>query len=347
MKEGKDLVQLAAELTRQQESKRDFVAPSSRLELKSNGDSVMKIGEQGNFEVTDITHGQIADRLSIPKKYYDKMREDAPQLLDRNVNHWFQANDEPRLVRTLDTRARAFLSDRYRPLDNFDLAEAVLPTLQVKDCEVKSCELTERRMYVKAILPKLEAEVAVGDVVQAGIVISNSEIGVGSLQVAPLIYRLVCRNGLIMADGKLRQTHLGKIGNVDAETWQVLRDTTRNASDRVFWMTVRDVVGHILEEVGFEALVGRLRESAEKKIGDPLKVVEIVEKKFGLQEGEKGSILRFLCEGGQMNQWGLVNAVTRASQEVDSYDRATELENLGGTIIDLKPSEWKPLAEAA
>ena len=48
-----------------------------------------------------------------------------------------------------------------------------------------------------------------------------------------------------------------------------------------------------------------------------------------------------------LSQWGLVNAVTRYSQDVDNYDRATELETLGGKIVDLKPTEWQPIAEAA
>ena len=44
--------------------------------------------------------------------------------------------------------------------------------------------------------------------------------------------------------------------------------------------------------------------------------------------------------------WGLQAAVTRYSQDVDRYDRATELETAGGSIIDLGPGEWKVLVEA-
>ena len=37
-----------------------------------------------------MAHAQIADRLSIPKKYYDRMREENPALLDANVNAWLK-----------------------------------------------------------------------------------------------------------------------------------------------------------------------------------------------------------------------------------------------------------------
>lgn len=64
--------------------------------------------------VTDHAHGQIAQRLDIPAKYYNRMRSEAPALLAANVNNWFQEQPERRMIRTLDGKARAFLSDRYR-----------------------------------------------------------------------------------------------------------------------------------------------------------------------------------------------------------------------------------------
>jgi hypothetical protein len=42
-------------------------------------------------------------------------------------------------------------------------------------------------------------------------------------------------------------------------------------------------------------------------------------------------------------QW----AVTRLAQDAENYDRASDLERLGGRIIELPRSEWRQLAEAA
>jgi hypothetical protein len=41
------------------------------------------------------------------------------------------------------------------------------------------------------------------------------------------------------------------------------------------------------------------------------------------------------------------DAVTHYSQQVEDYDRATELEVLGGRLIELPAGEWRTLAEAA
>ena len=57
--------------------------------------------------------------------------------------------------------------------------------------------------------------------------------------------------------------------------------------------------------------------------------------------------LRHLIAQADLSGYGLVNAVTHFSQEVEDYDRATEFEALGGKLIELTAAEWKPLAEAA
>ena len=36
---------------------------------------------------------------------------------------------------------------------------------------------------------------------------------------------------------------------------------------------------------------------------------------------------------GDCSQYGLINAVTRASQDIEDYGRATELERLGGELL--------------
>jgi hypothetical protein len=118
-----------------------------------------------------------------------------------NVDTWLHHEPELRMVRTLDGQARAFLSDRYRRLDNYDLREHVLPMLQrLPDARFESTELTPTRLYLKVVTPRVQIEIQPGDIVQAGVVISNSEVGQGTLSVQPLVYRLICRNGLIAAD---------------------------------------------------------------------------------------------------------------------------------------------------
>ena len=348
MKQGRTLTELATELERQKTEKRDFRAPTGALSMTSNGVSHIELGEIGKFEVQSTAHEQIAQRLEIPKKYYDRMRTDAPQLLDSNVNHWFKTNNEKRLIRTLDGKARAFLSDKYRPLDNFDLAENALPILMKSGCEIASCEITDSHMYIKAITPKLTFDVGVNDIVQAGIVLSNSEIGKGRLSIEPLLYRLVCLNGAIVNDAAIRKNHVGRGDNTLDEIQEFYRDATRMQDDKAFWMKVRDSIEYAFSSIGFEKYAKQFQNASNDKIeSDPFKVIEVFQEKYTLSETEGKGILSELIKSNDLNRFGLINAVTAYAQTVDSYQRSTELERLGGEIIELPRSQWEEISIAA
>lgn len=346
MKQGKTLTQLAVELERQQNSKKDYVADTRMLAM--NNDGQMEVRMPGNVVALNIrqnAHNQMAEWAKIPKPYYDRMPND---LRAHNVNYWLEKNPAKRLVRALDGSARAFLSDRYRPLDNFDLAEAVLPILaETPDMRVESSEITENRMYIKALFPRLEREVTAGDIVQSGVVISNSETGHGSLKVEPLVFRLSCLNGLI-SNIATRKHHVGKSVGAEGDAFEIYRPETMAADDRAFWMKVQDTVRASVSEAGFDHIVEEMRRTNTMMItGDPVAVVERVQKRFGMTDKERGGVLNHLIQGGSMTAYGLLNALTRTSQDIEDYDRATDFERMGGQIIELKREEWTALAQAA
>ena len=349
MKTGKSLSELAQEIQRQQETKKDYIADTRKIHMTcSTPDNSPQLDIEGVDslqKITDNCHAQFADRLKIPKGYYDRMRNDYPELLVDNVNGWLKKNPAKRLVRTLDGNARAFLSDRYRPLDNFDFLENTLPILSDNGCDIVSCEVTDNRLFVKALIPKVEGEIEKGDIVQSGIVLSNSEVGAGSLRVEPLIYRLACLNGMI-AESALKKYHLGKSnGNGDDDKiYQLLHDDTKAQTDKALWMQVRDIVESAFKVDIFNAYLEKLRSATLDKIGaDPIKVIEKVKKTYSLSDGEKTSILTHLIQGGSLTRYGLANAITRTANDLDDYHRATEFERLGGKIIELPKSDYQVL----
>jgi hypothetical protein len=351
MKTGRSLQDLAVELDRQAKSKRDYLADTRKISLgvdptKTDGALVLQ-GVNGGMAVRPIAHAQLASSLGIPKPYYDRLLAEVPDLLARNVNTWLERQPAKKLVRTLDGEVRAILSDSYRPLDNLDLAEAVLPKLIQLEARVESCEVTDNRLYLKAVSDKVSGEVKVGDRVQAGVVVSNSEVGQGSLSVAYLDFWLVCLNGMIREQA-VRKAHLtrgarGELAIDDAREYY--RTETRKIDDKAFFMKVQDTVGAIFDQGRFEKRLDQYRESTGQLIVKPVEdVLEVTAERFSLNDGERSSILAHLIRGGDVSKYGLANAITRAAQDVDNYDRSTELEALGGKVIELPQSEWKLLA---
>lgn len=352
MKSGQGIVEIARELERQAKSKKDFIAPSSEIGMVASfardGFYKLRLNGHGEFGITEICHDQIGQRLGIPKNYYERMRAEEPELLLTNVNSWLKSEKETRMIRTLDGNARSLLSNRYRPLDNSDLAEAVLPIIEERGCRIESAALTEKRLYIKAVTERISIEVKKGDVVQAGIVISNSEIGLGGVKVEPMIFRLVCMNGMIAPDYGLKKYHVGRgFGGDEAGAEELYQDETRKADDKAFWMKVRDIVKGSLQRDVFERIAKKMTLAAsEEMAGDPVKVVEVAQKRFGMSEDERGGVLRHLIKGGDLTKWGMVNAITRTSQDIASYDRATELERLGGQVLELPKNEWDVIGGA-
>lgn len=353
MREGRTLEQLARELTRQRETRRDFIVPTPVMHMETKeADTrvVLQTKTVEGFEVSDWAHGQIASHTQIPRAYYDRIRQHEKQevraMFDTTVNTLLAAYPEKRMVRTLDGRMRSFHSNKFRPYDNFELAEAILPALPQAGAEVVSCEVTEKKFYLKVISPRVTHEVKKGDIVQAGLVISNSEVGAGSLKVEPLLHRLVCLNGMIAEDASFRKNHAGKaLGQGGDMAVEFYADDTRRQTDMAVFMQIRDIVRATLSKEGFRRIAERFAAAQDDVIeADAFEVIEVAQRQLGFREEEKRGILQHLIEGKEMNRFGLVNALTRYSQDVGDYDRATEFERMGGQVLEMKAGEWKALS---
>lgn len=341
MKQGRTLEELGKELERQRQARKDLVVDTRHLSATTNEKgttvSININGDKQQYGLTELAHQQIAARLQIPYRYYQKMQKEQPQLLDENINTWFNYAPERRMVRIMDDNIRAFLSDRYRRLDNLELCSAVLPIISdMNGVEINSCEVTPTHMYLKVINKKMKAEVALGDVVQAGFVISNSEVGLGSLRVEPLVYRLVCKNGMICKDYMQKKYHVGKQVTGGDESYELYSEETLMQDDKAFFMKVQDTVRCAVDEAKFMLTVNKMREAMEIPIeNDPVQAVEVLADKFMLTQAERGDVLRQFFIGGDTSRYGLLNAVTAASRLAPDYERATELERIGGEIMEL------------
>lgn len=360
MKTGKTIVELATELQRQQESKRDFIAPVSKIEMRATdrGDVALVVGDKSSAPVNAIASGQIAEFTGIPKAYYDRMATSEPALLAANVNTWLiKKNGEKRMVRTLDGGVRAFLSDKYRTLENYDLAEAALPSISALGLEIMSCDVTERRLYIKAVDKRMFQDVPTGrkmgdgshvffDTVCPAVIFSNSEVGMGRLSIETGVYTKVCTN-MAMIGANFKKTHLGARSEISDDVYEYLSDRTRKLTDAAIWAQIGDVIKGAFDRAKFELVIAKLTGATEDKIeGDVVEVINRFAKKNTLGDVVRDSVLKQLIEGGDLTRYGLHSAVTRASADVPDYDTATDLERLGGQVIELPRQAWKELQAA-
>lgn len=355
MKAGLSLEEMAAEITRQNRLKEDYLVDTRNLQMEPHSGQVYLHIFDGKTEpvepmqINTIAHRQLGTHLHIPASYYDRMLTEDPRLLTENVNTWLRKTPSRRLVRTMGGTARAFLSDRYRRLDNFEIASAVLPIIgQMKDARFESCQVTDSMMYMKVVNTRLEAEVVPGDIVQAGLIISNSEVGTGAVNVQPLVYRLVCSNGMIINDAQTRRNHVGRVNKLE-EAYRLYSDKTLEADDKAFLMKLQDTVRTAVDEARFARVVDLMKNAtqAEMSTNDIPGTVRLASREFHITESEEKGVLQHLIEGKDLTLYGLSNAITRYSQDVESYDRATELESIGYDILSMPAGTWRRINQTA
>ena len=82
MKAGLTLMEMAAEITRQNAMKADFLADTRSMQMEVQGNSLfLNLFDENGYmaaepmEINKIAHRQIGTELSIPASYYDRMLE--------------------------------------------------------------------------------------------------------------------------------------------------------------------------------------------------------------------------------------------------------------------------------
>ncbi len=212
---------------------------------------------------------------------------------------------------------------------------------------IESCQVTERKLYLKCVNERLEGKV-VGDRVQSGLVFTDSETGFGRMNIQQMTYVLRCTNGMV-GESVLGRAHLGRAqGGDDDRVQEMLADDTKALDDEVLWRKVRDVTQAMLtDEDIWDKTLTKLNEAAGAKIeGDVTGAVVELQKQTKISETARNGIMKHLIKGGDLSRWGMCNAVTRYAQDVDDYDESTELEALGTKVIELPKKSWEQIANA-
>lgn len=349
MKPGKTLQQLVDEIERQDALKRDVVVSVKALDLTPENKLVVPAGKTypgGAYNMTEIFQGQVAREVKYPYEFWQRSRNEFPDQWRELVKAMINDGTDRRLIRTLGDDARAYLSNSYRIIDNGQIATAALTTVKnAKNWRVVSSEITDRKMYIK-VVTETEGEIRKGDIVRAGFVLTNSEIGEGAVAVLPLVERLACLNGMVINVASMRKTHLTRAQIGDGSAAFEYSDKSNRLADAALLSQLSDVIRTTVSSVKFDQLLNRYRTSAEQHItGFVPEVVEVTAARFGLAETEKQSVLRNLIDGMDMTQYGLIQAVTATAQDEDvSYERSVELETIGGDILNLPAREWISIA---
>jgi hypothetical protein len=299
-----------------------MVVPENQLKFEIRG-------MDRSFAITKPCHGQVAERLEIPLKYYHRMESEAPDLLAQNVNTWLERTEKAFFVRGLGESVRALLSHRYRVIDHLDVLYCALNELQRHEIETEDCFLSETEMNLKVKSNELGDFVRHrNDRIIGGLLLTNSETGQGALRIEPRVFRVQCTNGMVIEELVTRQIHLG--------------NGTDEFDERIY-LSIRRSIRELFSRFG--EIIHVLRETTEIKIRNPGTVISNVVEHYRLSEAQKENILMAFGAEPEHDQYGIANAVARAAQREESWGKALDLEKVGGKLVALPVPEFKRLDE--
>lgn len=316
------------ELERREAAKQDLVSPRGRMGMPEKG--VLTVADLSG-PLTAHAHGQLAETLGIPKRYYDSIST-IPGLREHNVNALLQHDpSHQHTVRFLDGGVRAVLGDNFFPFDNVMALRGIQPVLrEYPDVQVWAQALTETRMFVQFAFPGRSAEIRTGDVVWAGLNLRNSEVGSGALAVEMAIAQVICTN-MAVGTNVLRKYHVGRRTAEDQGQSFFKRDTIE-ADVHALTLKLRDTVEYALSESQWTARVAKMRDVASIEVANPMDRIEEITERFAFSTEERDSIGNLFLAGADRTEWGMAAAVTATARNV-TPDRAYEIERVGNELI--------------
>ncbi len=344
------LPELATTLQLNKANKRDYVYSPPDLEM-SEGRIIRSEGMHF-LHPTPHAHRQLATRLDIPQRYYKRLLDENPRLLDSNVNYGLKQTDKKMMLRTIDNKLRAVVSDSYRRVENETILETILPVLYnlPSQPEPLHVQITDQRMYLTFLYPGMEFNIDGKGSLKPGIRIMNSEVGLGAMQTLLFWYRDYCRNGMIwgMKDiASVRRYHRGP-RVIQGEYHVVQERDTMQAYSKHLALETRDVVNTLAKPEVLQLSVDKMVQATQgKHIEQPIEAVKQLVKDIpDLSKADGNSVLESLIRGQDYSRWGLANAVTEQANKANDMDAAFKFEQLGSKVLDLKPSQWNRIVEA-
>lgn len=154
---------------------------------------------------------QLCTKLRVPGRFARELPDD---LLADTMNWALTRYGGTLLLRLAGDQVRAVLSDGYAIInDDLLLRHVGAAFVRVGGLErvrVRAVA-TGLQTVLRFVFPDEGREVRVGDIIEHGLDVENSEVGQRAIRITPITYRLVCTNGARRASGQ-RQLNLRHIG---------------------------------------------------------------------------------------------------------------------------------------
>ncbi|MFW6026275.1 MAG: DUF932 domain-containing protein [Candidatus Woesearchaeota archaeon] len=325
---------ILSDVEKRSNNRQDFVISTDDIKFGRNNGHI--IGINNKFQTLDFpmnpwAQSQFFNKLNMPGRYFKElMEENQFDMVAEHANYQLgkMDDDDQLLVRTIDHGerfARAILTDRYSPFDNDQLIDVVNEALNKSQYKYEIIEYQNDDLTasIRITFPDTETDIDYrdrkqGDVLKAAVMIMNSEVGKRGIYIMPVVYRVVCSNGLTVwkTIGSKTDFYRKHVGLTDQGVYDFAITAFEQAMDTAYNSITRfkDLQKINVEdpEIAIKNMLSR------NKI--PKRVIEKVQERYDAKWM------------GDKTMFAVVNAMTNVARDLDIDDKM-DLETAAGNIL--------------
>lgn len=329
----------------QNELPTDRVVRAKSIEFANSGDKFqMEIRAADGQIIENAVHpwalGQIAEYARIPKTYLMQLqalqqKDDCwgANLAAKNLNELFHhlPNEERRLLRTVDTETRGFLSTKYKRRHPGQLLDGFLAACKKNDLIPYTATATDTKHMVRAVLDGI-IEPVPNECLGVGVVYSESPYGNGSTSVSIFIERMWCTNQAVMSTD-LRSAHLGGRLSEDFE-WS---EETYLADTKATMYQIQDMLEAYVSKRALDKMSATVKLAHDTKV-ESKQFEAFIKKNLSKDDAEavadiyRGADVEMLPAGNTV--WRASNAMSFFAGSVKDEEKKFELQKLAGMLLE-------------
>ena len=318
------------------------------LRVESRGPDLHIIGKADvPAKLTHYAFGQLAGRVRAPAGYLrDLPGVLAAQNLNWGLSQKTDAGTDAQLLvhRNGDLLLRAATSTRYNRIWNYEIVDRLMgmcdrhgmtpahqtftwgggeaPDPEEDDLD-RALYASDHDMFAFVMTPDRVVVDPVGQPLRRGLIVQNSEVGDKSLAFMGFYFRDVCANHIIWGAERVAEVRFSHVGDVDEKMNDALLQVTQ-------WIDGAASV----EEADLQRFTTRIAESKE----------EVVDKLFGMRAVrlpkktiEAGyDAVKPEEDGDPRSVWGMVQGLTRVSQQEEYAEDRVEADRAAGKILEIE-----------
>jgi hypothetical protein len=325
------------------ENREDVLTEIKNVFCTNEGDDFyFKLADGRKFRPTDHALEQFSTRVGVTSSSFlremrniegfDGNDSNTMAIVGNNALRRIDPDKQFRLRTYTDGTCRAFVTDKYAPIDNRWYLEVLSEF--IPGGRFSHWRGDEDSIYGNILIPDTIMDYGADDSDYGGMIsIGNCEIGTRRISQTPSLFRAICMNGCIWgqtAGEKIRRVHRG---NIDLNKLKL--EIAQNIQQQIPLLApgIKKFLGTRSMEIGKASTKG---------------VIASVSSDYKLSKREATEFLEqyVTLEAQNSNLFGVINGLTRAGQVFDNKTWV-RLDEIAGNLLDTSADRWSTILRRA